>query len=591
MVRSLSIGNFKAFADIQTLPIKPITLIFGANSSGKSSIIHSLLLTNEVLMQDKLDLDIHYTKLGGESVDLGGFRQFVNRRNSSKNVLIGLEFERDDLSDRLKQIFYSIKKLKIIIEFGFSKEIRSIKDGPIVLNYEILTDEKSFFKMSKKETGLGMDFIETKNEVIKNLLEIIVTLFTTSEKIYDKDEISFIEGLNKVIPELRTDLNKFIPSEILDLKRFKDPRKVPLSPINKENRNEILLNITFNLIPFIINDILLELSDCINKELKEIEYLGPLRSYPERHFNFQKSLDNNWRAGGGYAWDVVVRNKEIRDRVNEWLGSEKLKQKYELRVVELVPDYIIKSLLPNILSNFSYKSILELVLDSYFKEELPEEMFNDIIDEITPQNGDDITDLYDLNGDFELLNDSQTLNQVVSTLFNYENNTNDILQDFLFRRQENLNDLILYDKNTNTQISHRDVGIGISQVLPVLVSAFANTEKLITIEQPEIHLHPALQAELGDVFINSALGENNNSFILETHSEHLILRILRRIRETTNNELKEGMIPVRPEDVQIVFVQPSENGAEIINLEINEDGDFKTKWPDGFFEERAEELF
>src|SRR2546427_12376514 len=90
----------------------------------------------------------------------------------------------------------------------------------------------------------------------------------------------------------------------------------------------------------------------------------------------------------------------------------------------------------------------------------------------------------------------------------------------------------LFRSRSNTPVSHRDVGIGISQVLPVLVEAYGAENQIITIEQPEIHLHPALQAELGDVFITSALGDQRNTFILETHSEHLILRIMRRMRET-----------------------------------------------------------
>jgi predicted ATPase len=143
----------------------------------------------------------------------------------------------------------------------------------------------------------------------------------------------------------------------------------------------------------------------------------------------------------------------------------------------------------------------------------------------------------------------------------------------------------------DTQVSHRDVGIGISQVLPVLVSAYASKEEIIAIEQPEIHLHPALQAELGDLFIYSALGGNGNTLLLETHSEHIILRILRRIRETAEGELPEGLTPVTPNQVSVLYVEPGKEGSEVIHIPVNEDGEFERPWPRGFFAERARELF
>lgn len=158
----------------------------------------------------------------------------------------------------------------------------------------------------------------------------------------------------------------------------------------------------------------------------------------------------------------------------------------------------------------------------------------------------------------------------------------------------NIQELALVDKRTETLVSHRDVGIGVSQVLPVLVGAYSSKNRIIAIEQPEIHLHPALQAELGDVFIESALGEKKNTFILETHSEHLILRLLRRIRETADNELKDGLTPLRADQVAILYVQPGLQknlGSEIIEIPISADGDFMKPWPDGFFAERAKELY
>ena len=365
MISSISIGNFKAFADKQTLPIKPITLIFGANSSGKSSIIHSLLLTNEILTEEKLNLDIQYTKLGGESVDLGGFRQFVNRRDISKNVFLEIEFEKENLSDRLKEIFYTFSKIKLVVEFGFKSDFYYGRTDELsVLSYEIHTDGESLLKMSMKEKGLGLDFMENENILLKNLLEVIVTSFTTSMSVTDSDENSFSEGLIKVVSALIANTDKLIPTEIIDLNKYKDPSKELLSPVNPENRDEIIQNITINLLPFIINEILAEISNCVNKEIRKIEYLGPLRSYPERHFNFKKINDNNWKAGGGYAWEVVAKDKYVRDKVNHWLGAEKLKTQYIIKVIEMIPENILENKLPDKISESGHDAVANLVLNS-----------------------------------------------------------------------------------------------------------------------------------------------------------------------------------------------------------------------------------
>ena len=69
MLTAIRIGNFKALAESQKIPIRPLTLIYGANSSGKWSILHSLVLARRAL--ETGELDVHRTALGGESVDLG----------------------------------------------------------------------------------------------------------------------------------------------------------------------------------------------------------------------------------------------------------------------------------------------------------------------------------------------------------------------------------------------------------------------------------------------------------------------------------------------------------------------------------------
>ena len=157
------------------------------------------------------------------------------------------------------------------------------------------------------------------------------------------------------------------------------------------------------------------------------------------------------------------------------------------------------------------------------------------------------------------------------------------------RTTDTLRELVLRDTK-GLSVSVRDVGTGVSQVLPIVIATVLAESSLIAVEQPELHLHPAMQAELGDVFIGSALGKRKNTFLLETHSEHLILRILRRVRETSEGRLPEGKTPVRPQDLAVLYVQQGPKGAEVIELPVTPDGDFSRPWPNGFFAERFQEL-
>ena len=73
----IGLQNFKAFKDEEEFEIRPITLVYGYNSSGKSSFLHSLLFLDEFMRSG--NVDVHRPTLGGGEVDLGGYNQFVNR--------------------------------------------------------------------------------------------------------------------------------------------------------------------------------------------------------------------------------------------------------------------------------------------------------------------------------------------------------------------------------------------------------------------------------------------------------------------------------------------------------------------------------
>lgn len=138
-----------------------------------------------------------------------------------------------------------------------------------------------------------------------------------------------------------------------------------------------------------------------------------------------------------------------------------------------------------------------------------------------------------------------------------------------------------------------DVGVGISQLLPVLVGALTQKSSIFAVEQPELHIHPAVQVALGDLFI-SQIKNRNCIFLLETHSEHLILRLMRRIRETYKAKKTRSRKPrnaLNPDDLSIIYFSKEKRGIRAEQLSLDEQGRFLKKWPHGFFEERHEELF
>src|SRR5262249_20243636 len=144
------------------------------------------------------------------------------------------------------------------------------------------------------------------------------------------------------------------------------------------------------------------------------------------------------------------------------------------------------------------------------------------------------------------------------------------------------------DRTSGTVVSLSETGTGFSQLLPVLFASFLGSGASTCIQQPELHLHPALQAELGDLLVKRAL--QFNQFLVETHSEHLLLRIMRRIRETTKGSLPSHFPPVTASDVSVLYVEPAVAGSTVRTMPLSEDGHLLYDWPGGFFEEGLREV-
>ena len=150
--------------------------------------------------------------------------------------------------------------------------------------------------------------------------------------------------------------------------------------------------------------------------------------------------------------------------------------------------------------------------------------------------------------------------------------------------------LLIVTEENDVDVSPSDVGVGVSQLLPVVIGAMKPGYSILSVEQPELHIHPAVQCRLADLLAHQVLGKER-MVLLETHSEHLMLRLLRRIRELNEDELPPGAPTITPADLSVLYVSNTPDGVEISELPVTEDGDFSRQWPKGFFEERAEELF
>ena len=588
MLRELQLANFKAFGEKVRIPIRPLTLIFGANSSGKSSIFQALLLLKQTLEEAQSPKTPLLFK--GNSVDLGTYRDIVHRHDVDLNFEVGVQFDQKDFKDA------DMEKEAYGEEWSRASRPMMRANGPGSLPNarEILNDADAvsagmtikFFKNSNKsevnvhigneslplisyakarasKTHMNFDsrfwhpwWRLMKDTIKGTLLSVAHSVDVNGEEIYRSD------GTGKY--NTRRELER-----LLDNYEWKDVTR-DLERMEK--------------MPFVIH-YPSELSGPSAGARYVDRYVNNTKLYIPAvdFFNLQRSIPEdsplNWKIRTQANYSSTPGSYAIAD---SWNVGEELGRS----ISRFTSD--VGSLFHRALKELVYLGPLRSQPERHY-------LFRGDTAEHVGQAGENLADLLfktsqdghgylqnerlgKINDDLKLLGIKYELR--LSRLQN-ENKT-----------PSNIFSLVLVDRQ-GVEANVRDVGFGISQVLPIVVQSRFSEKQMLLIEQPEIHLHPAHQAELGDLFIRSALGEQRNTFLLETHSEHLILRILRRIHETTEKGKPSDpdIPPVRPEDVSVLYVQPSKNGARVIEIPVTEDGDFARNWPGGFFSERVEDLF
>ena len=132
----------------------------------------------------------------------------------------------------------------------------------------------------------------------------------------------------------------------------------------------------------------------------------------------------------------------------------------------------------------------------------------------------------------------------------------------------------------SAQVTLADMGHGLADLLPLLVHCYYVPERsTLILEQPGVHLHPMAQAQLADLFLD-VIAERNLQILVESHSEHLLTRLQRRVAEKQ----------IGQDDVALYFCRNNEGVSTIEQLEVDELGNIRN-WPENFFGDVMGDMF
>lgn len=531
MITGISIENFKGIRDRVELELKPLTLLFGPNSAGKSTILHALHYAREVFQ--RRNLDAHETTSGGDFVDLGGFHNLVHGQDRERNVVLqfSLDLEATPLPDYSDPYFAwhpmsvgapeslvgEVHSATVLIAIAWSE----LLNAPFVQRYAVWINGEAFGVIHAEPGRPGARLLFNHDHSVFVPASHVAWLEGHYEEHYLQETSALLIYLAElhtmgVVPKSTTDLISF-PRQNDALPRWGEQLTInyefPPGIVAGADEVEALVSH----IASALTTLLVGPGEVVRNQLAGFRYLGPLRKTPPRHFMPPRFADpSRWPSGLG-AWDALCGDGDaLVEDVSGWLSdTDRLDAGYHLA-------------------------------REYYKE-------LDLRDPLLIQ-----------------LQTGRAFDEVDSARLK--------LEELPTRSRL----VVMPNGDHELKLQPHDVGIGISQLVPVVVTALDKTASLSAIEQPELHVHPRVQAEMGDLFIEAAI-EGKRQFLIETHSEHLMLRLQRRIRQTGKGEPHRG-VPVTGNDIAVYFVNQEEGQTTARRIDIDKNGDFIEPWPDDFFE-------
>lgn len=595
MIRKWKLTNFKSVSKKTELVFEPLTIFAGANSSGKSTIIQSILLATQTIQNSVTSRSVI---LNGHISKFGSFNDILSHNSTSKAIEIGFTLEPlqngyfAEFQNRGFFLPFEKELKRVDLSFKFTADNNQINQlNPTLSKVDINSvdsenkKQKISIKKSKKNiadrineykiTALGIaDRKALEYEVdITPKSNISVHYYRSSQK------AKFI-GVNMMhfLPSSATGVYNEIEDEISELTNALEGKTSYIELGNIENVETIF---TEELKTFIINvfeEIVTETA--ISAIAAERIYQNIKRQVSNLKDDFSpenltKCLRNRYtqRYVSTAFQDKSEELKRILDKIDttQFIRA----RTYPIHLSEL--DYI---------ENQFKKSVKYLgPLRDEPKAIYPLEGYADSTDiGFKGENTAAVLELhknreisYIPSSEFETKNENKktqkaTLQEAVLDWLVYLG----VATKFETTDKGKLgHELTVSTDNTNKLQDLTHVGVGVSQVLPILVlSLLAGTDSTLIFEQPELHLHPKVQTRLADFFISQNI--LNKQCIVETHSEYLINRLRYLVAVSDGDTLAKDSI--------LYFVE-KEGAYSIYNeIRINKYGVIKD-WPKGFFDE------
>ena len=549
MINSISVKNYKAFESAK-IDLKPITIFLGSNNIGKTSLMQLFLVLQNTRNTEQSSYN-SALRLHGSFVSLGQNDNIFRNKDTSKDVQIGFHVDYKEMNQKIyddiispldeltEKLHWELQRFLFFVQEENNIETNNLNgfdDAPTLLN-----DDKTKYISKIKALRDAWNYT-SKNQSLKREFRRMTSLRNAKE---------FMQIDDEEFERVHVFSNSFRVLKETDIKVTFD---IGYKNNSKEDDSRLIIksvNILSGEKSFIKFDLYKrELSsDIIQDDFLPINYRSKLAGRVNEESSIFEFIELQYITRWPYLSKKRTLSLELVLRFINTLINE-IKVTFNEEIINHV-------------------SPLRASPKRYYYVDRAQ--VHNVLD---TSDADSISDVI-----------KENRNNIVGKANKWLENFNINIGVETFK--ELIHTLRVTNKKENLSLDLTDVGFGISQVLPIILQGFLSKQNAITImEQPEIHLHPKMQGDLADLFIEMITKEdidfneirenypersNNKTLIIETHSEYLLYRLRRRISQKL----------ISPDNIGLYFFKKSEsNGTVVEKIEILEEGGFE--WPEGF---------